>query len=429
MIQKENGLRYAKLIHVSVDNGRTDNSNKVYIMEELSDGRIKCEYGRVGKSLTTEYKPSSKWSSVYSQKTGKSKGYTDVTDLVVETISDDTKVDNKVVDIKDSIVKKLIEDLMSFANKSIQRNYKVTQEAVSEQQVNAAQEVINKISSLIKLNVDLQELNQHLLKLYTIIPRKMDNVKNHIFSEINSSSDLVLAQQKLDNEQSALDTMAGQVQLIKQQRDLKANLDDKTNKPNDVTILEQMGLKIDVENDLETLDLINKLLGPNAKQAKKFFKVTNLKTQKIFDKHLEKAKVKKKRFYWHGSRNENFFNILQTGLLIRPSGAVHTGSMFGDGIYFADKAQKSIGYTSLKGSYWANGGDNKAYLALFDVHLGNQKEITKHDSSCYKLCENVLKKDGYDSVFAKGGYDLRNNEYIVYNPAQCTITHLIEIGN
>jgi poly [ADP-ribose] polymerase len=43
---------------------------------------------------------------------------------------------------------------------------------------------------------------------------------------------------------------------------------------------------------------------------------------------------------------------MQTGLLIRPSGAVHTGSMFGDGIYFADKAQKSIGYSSLSGSHW-----------------------------------------------------------------------------
>jgi poly [ADP-ribose] polymerase len=37
--------------------------------------------------------------------------------------------------------------------------------------------------------------------------------------------------------------------------------------------------------------------------------------------------------------------------MIRPSGAVYTGSMFGDGIYFADKAAKSIGYSSLSGSY------------------------------------------------------------------------------
>ena len=159
------------------------------------------------------------------------------------------------------------------------------------------------------------------------------------------------------------------------------------------------------------------------------FKVVNTKTQKVFDTHFEQAKVKKKRLYWHGSRNENWFNILQTGLLIRPSGAVHTGSMFGDGIYFADKAQKSIGYSSLRGSYWTKGGDDKAYLALFDVHLGNQKEILHHTSSCYSLSDKVLKKDNYDSVFAKGGADLRNNEYIVYNAAQCTVSHLIEIGN
>ena len=40
MITKEGGLRYAKLIHVSVDNGLTAQSNKVYIMEEQGDGRI-----------------------------------------------------------------------------------------------------------------------------------------------------------------------------------------------------------------------------------------------------------------------------------------------------------------------------------------------------------------------------------------------------
>ena len=433
MITKENGLRYAKLIHVSVDNGKTDNSNKVYIMEELSDGRIKCEYGRVGKSLTTEYKPSSKWSSVYKQKTGASKGYTDVTELLAEVVVDETQPkDDKVEAIKDEVVRKLVEELMAFANKSIQRNYKVTQEAVSEQQVIAAQEVLDGIGGLIKIGVDIKHVNDMLLKLYTIIPRKMDNVKYHLMSEIKDDNTLEQAQRLLNNEQSALDTMSGQVQLIKQQRAAaKEAVEEKATgkKSKSLTILEQMGLTIEVENDKDTLELITKLLGPNANQAKKVYKVKNLKTQAIYDKHLEKAEVKKKRLYFHGSRNENWFNILQTGLLIRPSGAVHTGSMFGDGIYFADKAQKSIGYTSLRGSYWAHGGDNKAFLALFDVHLGKQKEILHHDSSCYSLSDKVLKKDGYDSVFAKGGADLRNNEFIVYNSAQCTVSHLIEIGN
>jgi poly [ADP-ribose] polymerase len=433
MIVKENGLRYAKLIHVSVDNGMTSNSNKVYIMEELSDGRIKCEYGRVGKSLVTEYKPSSKWDSVLKQKLSKTKGYTDVTDLLAEPVVDETKpTNNKVDNIKDEIVRKLVDELMSFANKSIQRNYKVTQEAVSEQQVTAAQEIISNISGLITFGVDIKHINDMLLKLYTIIPRRMDNVKDHLFRDISNDVTLTNAQRLIDNEQSALDTMAGQVELLKQQREAArkaAEAKDEEEVIEEVTILDQMGLSIEVENDTETLELIKKLMGSNVNQMKRVFKVINNKTQKIFDKHMGKVEVKKKRLYWHGSRNENWFNILQTGLLIRPSGAVHTGSMFGDGIYFADKAQKSIGYTSLRGSYWANGGDNKAFLALFDVHLGKQKEILHHDSSCYKLSKKVLDNEGFDSVFAKGGADLRNNEYIVYNAAQCTVSHLIEIGN
>jgi poly [ADP-ribose] polymerase len=269
-----------------------------------------------------------------------------------------------------------------------------------------------------------------LLKLYTIIPRKMDNVKNHLFDEIKDDKSLETAQHLLNDEQSALDTMAGQVQLIKQQREAAKQTAEETSKgkkSKSLTILEQMGLAIEVENDKDTLDLITKLLGPNAKQAKKVYKVRNLKTQNRFDIHMAKVEDKKRRLYWHGSRNENWFNILQTGLLIRPSGAVHSGSMFGDGIYFADKAQKSIGYTSLRGSYWARGGDSKAFLALFDVHLGKQKEILHHNSSCYSLSKKVLQKEGFDSVFAKGGADLRNNEFIVYDPAQCTVSHLIEI--
>jgi len=31
-------------------------------------------------------------------------------------------------------------------------------------------------------------------------------------------------------------------------------------------------------------------------------------------------------------------------------------------------------------------------------------------------------------VYAQGGIDLRNNEYIVYSGQKCTISHLIEIG-
>jgi poly [ADP-ribose] polymerase len=315
----------------------------------------------------------------------------------------------------------LIEDLMGFANKSIQQNYKVTQEAVSEQQVNAAQDVIDSINKILKVNVDTKTLNDLLMKLYVTIPRKMKDVRNHLFSPVTDKDSLKEAKELIANEQDTLDTMAGQVKLLKQ----KASLGQTKG---DVTILDQMGVTIEVETDPEMLKLIYKLLGSSKDQVKRIFKVNNPKTRTTFDNFVGAAKVKKQRKYFHGSRNENWFNLLQTGVLIRPAGAVHTGSMFGDGIYLADKAQKARGYSSLRGSYWTKGSANKGYIALFDAHLGNQKEILHHSSSCYSLCEKVLKKDGYDSVFAKGGADLINNEYVLYNTKQCTISHLLELN-
>ncbi len=429
MITKENGLRYAKLIHVSVDNGKTDNSNKVYIMEELADGRIKCEYGRVGKNMAIVFKSKHEWDKILREKTSDKKGYTDVTELLAEPVVDKTSGDprNNAVDaIKDAMVKKLVQDLMAYANKSIQKNYKVTQDAVSEQQVDAAQEVLTKVTAMLKVGADVKEVNNELLRLFTIIPRRMDNVKNHLVQGLDNDDQLEKAQRLLGEEQSALDTMAGQVKLIKQQ---KQSVETTGEEMSDIDILTQMGLKVEVEKNAETLALITKLLGDNASKAKKIFKVVNIATQERFDKHFNSAKVKKKRLYWHGSRNENWFNIIQTGLLIRPSGAVHTGSMFGDGIYFANKSQKSLGYSSLSGSYWTRGNSNVGFLALFDVHLGNEKHIYKHDSSCYSLSQANIQKDGFDSVYAHGGADLRNDEFIIYNSAQCTISHLIQMEN
>ena len=438
MVIKENGLRFAKLIHVSVDNGSTAQSNKVYIMEEQNDGRIKCEYGRVGKDLVTVYKQSCEWGKVYGDKISSRKGYTDVTDMVTETILDDSKTTNtastKAGTLKEIFCKKtksLFDDLMAFANKSIQKNYKVTQESVTEAQVDAAQEVINEAVKTLKKGNAVKAVNDLLMKLYTIIPRKMNDVRDYIVKSMDSTSDLDIAKNLLSSEQDTLDTMSGQVQLLKQQKEANAKADEDTTDgvvSADLTILDQMGLTAEEETDKEAIALVTKLMGPNANQIKKIIKISNNKTKAGFDTNLNKVTNKKRRLYWHGSRNENWFNIIQTGLMIRPSGAIHTGSMFSDGIYFADRAQKSIGYSSLRGSYWTRGGDNKGFIALFDVHVGNQKNIYKHDSSCYNITYDGLQKEHFDSVYAHGGADLRNNEFIVYDGAQCTIAYIVEIG-
>lgn len=430
MITNKDNLRYAKLIHVSVDNGTTTNSNKVYIMQEQADGRIKCEYGRVGATnLRLEYKNSSEWDKVYKSKLSKRKNYKDVTDMITEK---DETADNdepsKMKDIEERLVKELFSELMMFANKSIQKNYKVTQESVTEAQIDAAQAVLTKAVKTIKLGMDVQEINDLLIELYTIIPRKMNDVRDYLVTNADTNANVDWIKNFVSNEQDTLDTMSGQVKLLKQQKLQKPKtLDSDVNQ--EIDLLEQMGLSVTEETDDDALGLIYKLLGRNKHQAKKIFKCVNNKTQKVFDVKVKTSKNKKRRLYFHGSRNENVFNIIQTGLSIRPSGVVHTGSMFSDGIYFASKAQKSLGYTSLNGSYWASGNSNKGYLMIFDVLVGNQKNIYKHDRSCYHINNKDLLNQGFNSVYAHGGADLRNDEFIIYDPKQCTMAYLIEMSD
>lgn len=102
-------------------------------------------------------------------------------------------------------------------------------------------------------------------------------------------------------------------------------------------------------------------------------------------------------------------------------------SWFDDGIYFANDADKSMGYTD--GGRWAGGGNaSYTYLGVFSVHLGKQLHIHRHDSTCYKI-GSKCKSDGYDSVYAHKGQSLRKDELIIYNASQCTVKYLVELKN
>ncbi|MFY0658059.1 MAG: hypothetical protein JXR12_15080 [Neptunomonas phycophila] len=419
------GKRVAKLMYVAVNDGNTKQSNKYYNMYEQGDGTFIAEWGRVDVTKSSKTYPMSKWDSTIKSKTSKSKGYKDVTHLFEQAAEESEGSD--IADIQNTVVKKLMDQLQAYANNSVQQNYTVSSRAVTQAMVDDAQDKVTQLKSLIKQDADVEAINALLLELYHIIPRRMNNVHDHLLSgkTIDTTDKLEHAEKVIADEQDTLDVMAGQVIINKQEDEAKDEQEEE--KPSQ-DILSIMGIEME-EASADDIEIVKKQLGPNAHQFRKAYKVKHKATQAKFDDNLAKADNKQVELFWHGSRNQNWLNILSTGLLIRPSGAIHTGSMFGDGIYFADKAQKSIGYTSLRGSYWASGGDNNAYLALFSVHVGEQKHIKHHNSSCYSLNKAKLEAENCDSVFAHGGADLRNNEYIVYDSSQCTVSYLVEIGN
>jgi poly [ADP-ribose] polymerase len=395
--------KVAKLIMVT-----GANNNKYYDMEEV-DSEIKVKYGRVGVTTQTATYPISKWDSLLKSKT--KKGYKDVTALRVVSESIDFQ------DISSDEISTIVSRLQAFANKSVTQNYTVSSDAVTQVQVEEAQKLLDSLAkaNLLKKRVDTNVFNKNLLDLYQVIPRRMQRVQDHMIDSKMPREDI---NELLAKEQATLDVMKGQVHVAVAKQ--KNTQEDKS------TILEAMGLEIEIATP-EDVEIIKQNLGQISSHYKNAYKVKNLRCQEKYDKWLKKADNKRTRLFWHGSRNENWWSILDSGLILRPTNAVITGKMFGYGLYFADQARKSFNYTSYRGSYWARGSSDTALMCLYDVHLGNWLRQKRYENWMYQLTENKLKERGnYDSLFAEGGADIRNNEYIIYNENQCAPRYLVE---
>lgn len=390
-----------------------DNNNKFYHMTPQGD-TILVEFGRVGATAQKASYPLSRWDSLYRSKV--KKGYKDVTGLVKASVS---KREHKP--ISDLKIQGLFDKLFAYAKKSVRDNYTISSEAVTAAQVAEAQAILDELTKLAAARGEEEAVKKALLSLYTIIPRRMTDVRLHLVNApLATAAGLDRFRSIIDNEQKTLDVMAGQVQM---------QVMDVTEDAPEHTVLEALGIQV-AEASGDAWDRVRMLMGSDVRELRSVYRVVNNATQSRYDTHMGTVTNTKNMLFWHGSRNENWISILQAGLKIRPSNAVLTGSMFGDGIYFADKYRKSANYTSLRGAHWTGGSSSTAFLSLMSVHVGSQYEILRHTPECYRLSADVLRRKGnYDSVFAKGGADLRNNEYIVYHDAQSTIQYLVEVGN
>lgn len=400
-------LKTARLIMVSAHN-----NNKFYEMQEQADGTFLVTYGRVGAAGTTVSYDIRLWDRKIREKLNK--GYVDQTYLFAEGTTQ-----SGLEAIEHPGVRELMNFLMNAARQSIRYNYQVSAEQVTQLQVDQAQLVLDRLVELGGRTKVAGEINDLLLELYRIIPRRMRRVQDHLIESLNDQADHDELEKLLANEQATLDVMRGQVKMNAQRQEQAAEPTD---------LLRSMGLNVEPVTEDESIRHIRKMMGRDARKFHRAYAVVNYQTQAAFDQYVQQAPDRKTKLFWHGSRNENWLSILGSGLVLRPANAVITGKMFGYGLYFADKCRKSLNYSSLRGSYWSGGTQNRAYLALYDVHVGRQLKIKNHQDWCYQLTEGNLKKRGaYDSLYAQGGADLINNEYIVYNQAQCTVRYLIEL--
>ena len=387
------------------------NNNKYY--KQIPHGDTwTAEYGRIGSSSQRREYPMSQWNSKYNEKIRK--GYVDQSDLVEDLIQVQKPKQSEYKEIENKVIAEIVERLQEMAKQAISDNYTISSNKVTQAMVDEAQEILTGLLDI----PDVDTFNDMLLKLFTVIPRRMENVKDYL---VKSTEDFAKIIQR---EQDLLDVMRGQVVQKQIMDDTK---DDDDNK-NENTILEQLGLEFDECNDKD-IAVIKDALGSCADRFYKAWKVKNVKTQERFEKFVKENNIKNTKLLFHGSRNENWWSIINTGLVLKPTNAVITGKMFGYGIYYAPKARKSLGYTSLDGSYWVRGNSKSGFMALMDVAYGKPYDVYSFDSKYYNFNYDRLQEacNGANCLHAHEGTMLRNDEIIVYKEDQCTIRYLIEL--
>lgn len=419
-------MKFAKLIMITANN-----NNKEYIMTQIDADRFKVEYGRVGSSYRTIEYSMYEWDSKYRSKI--SKGYKDVTELVEKTDLNGNSFKLPYDYISDKSIRDILNRLYTYTDKYLKENYLINANDVSKAQIDKAYEIIDELEKLAySKNLDIDNINRQLINLFETIPRRMKNVKDNL---INTNVTRDEIDEKVRAELDMLKTMSDAVELKKKKQvensKLNEQVENLTLDEQKTKTLESLGLIVENVTD-EDVKFIKKQLGESSNLYKNAWKVINPRTEKLFNDLLKTPEYKGSKIahYWHGSRNQNWYNIIQTGLVTSPKGVKITGKMFGYGIYFAPKAKKSVNYTSLEGSYWAGGSDKSGFMALFDVALGNVLDVYEHHYWCSRTNkEEMWKHNKCHSLYAHEGKGfLYNDEVIAYNDAQVNIRYIVEIS-
>jgi poly [ADP-ribose] polymerase len=395
--------QYCKLVMVT-----EANNNKFYIMEE-KNGLIHIEYGRVDSSSTKLTKPVSQWGSIYREKT--KKGYKDVTHLVTEKVVEEDEnndVDEVLAKLDEAKVNAFLDLMQKYTDGLVKNTYSVTYKSVTVEQVKKAQDILNEFDDINKN--DEKAVNEKLIELYTVIPRRMGRVSDHLLPKLDLDK-------ALEKEQDNIDAMSSKVQMYEQEKENSKQNKDKKEKPKQ-TMLDVLGLSkmVEIKSNPDLKYLIDQIGG--SRRVEGIFELSKPEEDKVFDNWMGKQQNLQTRILIHGTRCSSVLSILKQGLKIRPSGNFQfSGKVYGNGNYFSEVVQKSLNYT---------GYDNDKILLVYEVHTGNPFIYDGwYRGNSFTLDYKNLQQRGFDSTYVKAGNGLLNSEIIAYKEEQCRIKYII----
>lgn len=425
------GRKPVHLVFVEEKNkGDGVDHNKFYDMFERN-GECHCLWGRrqdgyeFGKSGKLTVKPLHEWDKIYSSKVAK--GYEDKSylyeDLVTAQVTGSANDANLYAPIQNPKIAEIVDRLQKYANDVIKANYSVKSGQVTKIMVDEVQKYLDEMTYANSLN----EFNSYLLEIFKIIPRSMSRVDAYLAYDQRDIAKII------QREQDLLDIMRGQIITpVKGQKVV-------TQAGNKHTILELNGIRME-EVSAKDIEEIKKRMGSNSHRFVNAWRVVNEKQETAYNAYCKEEGLRKRdcKLLWHGTRSENVWSILKTGLVLRPQNAVITGKMLGRGLYFAPDFLKSRNYTSARGTTWASGKDNTGFMILHAVAYGNPYNLNSFgvisQSFEYKDLRKLKDANGnkYHSVHAHKGMDtgwsaLKADEIVVYKEEQVMPLFLVEI--
>lgn len=392
------------------------NSNKFYIIE-LQEGTgthpycVYTNYGRMGQTPRTgeklfqsHYEAEREYDKTLRSKTGK--GYKVVemegqasssAPVQINTTEKQKKMSLETIEDK---VLQLIGKLYSHATTFMAKSVTTPLGSLSANQVAKGYKILRDIEEVLD-----GSSKQSTLRLsdefYSIIPvifgSRVDVQKMNIdsFSKLNDQKDLLGVMESVVQAQSSLEkTLSDKYDALK------------------------IKLKFLSSRTKDYKRIKEKVEKSKSKHHRFDIKVTDIYEVEDMVNHdkFNPYKVSTLELF-HGSRNENILSIMQNGLRIKPTSAVHSGSMFGSGIYFAEESSKSANYC------WGFNGSmvkDKHYLFVCEVATGKIKEYTNAQPQLTKS------PYGFNSVLGKKGVNLIHDEYIVYSESQVKVKYIVE---
>jgi predicted DNA-binding WGR domain protein len=392
-----------------------DNHNKFYLVEIWhvdGDGdmvRFRATWGRVGSKPQVNEKVVRRYEVERQVAEKMRKGYrrVDLHRPEVETIQEDDAEPAPPLDPK---VTQLIEWVFTEAGEHIQSFLAVEVDALSQAQINTGRKLLaeaQRLHTSHRINLfgrdKTKELAATVQAYYNAIPTKLP-------ARVDRDQVVLDFCQQFSEQEDRLLQLEAAIATMKVQRQHPG-----------FSHYQSLGAEI---KPLPSDDKVYKTLARYIEktqvhgykfQVRDVFDVCIPAERKAYEEN--KAGTSRRELLFHGTRNQNIRHILRQGLICPRTPS--NGRMLGNGIYLANKSSKSANYCATRRAGVPN------MLLVVEAALGK----------CY-VAPQAAPFDsppvGYDSVCGIAGrtrigglMTLRNDEFVLFSPAQQTIRYLV----